>query len=273
MYQHTNLNDIADELLILNKITVERLYSLKNCADCIALYIFYYKIAKWQKTNVIKATDDYVKKSLKWGIDKIRNTKQTLKENGLINIVQRRENGKIVGWYIEVSYIVSQTKTDDIKIKVEETNNTQNQQHPKATSGEQEINALKEHIKCLNKEIEMLKNKLNIYNKEKISKKEIDTEFESLWKRYPRKKSRERAYNSYAKARQNGTTYDEVINGLENYLKEIEVKKTETQYIKHGSTWFSQHCWQDEYVTMVEEKPNEYDNLVGELNKWLESED
>ena len=45
MYQHTNLNDIADELLILNKITVERLYSLKNCADCIALYIFYYKIA------------------------------------------------------------------------------------------------------------------------------------------------------------------------------------------------------------------------------------
>lgn len=110
-------------------------------------------------------------------------------------------------------------------------------------------------------------------NKEKISKKEIDTEFESLWKRYPNKKGKESAYKSYAKARQNGTTYDEVINGLENYLKEIEVKKTETQYIKHGSTWFSQHCWQDEYVTAVEEKPNEYDSFVGELNKWLESED
>ena len=153
MYQQANLNDIADELLILNKITVERLYSLKNCADCIALYIFYYKIAKWQKTNIVKASDDYVKKSLKWGIDKIRNTKQTLKENGLINIVQRRENGKISGWYIEVSYLVSQTKTDDIKIKVEKINNTQEQQHLKATSCEQEINALKEHIKCLNKEI------------------------------------------------------------------------------------------------------------------------
>ncbi len=110
-------------------------------------------------------------------------------------------------------------------------------------------------------------------NKEKISKKEIETEFESLWKHYPRKMGKESAYKSYLKARQNGTTYDEVINGLENYLKEIEVNKTATQYIKHGSTWFSQHCWQDEYVTAVEEKPNEYDSFVSGLNKWLESED
>ena len=117
MYQQTNLNDIADDLLIINKITIDKLYSLENCANCVALYICYYKVAKWQKTNVIKASDDYIKKSLKWGIDKIRKTKQTLKENGLINIVQRRDNGKISGWYIEVSYLVSQTKTDDIKIK------------------------------------------------------------------------------------------------------------------------------------------------------------
>lgn len=119
----------------------------------------------------------------------------------------------------------------------------------------------------------LLDNESNNDIKEKISKKEIDTEFESLWKRYPNKKGKESAYNSYAKARRNGTTYDEVINGLENYLKEIEVKKTATQYIKHGSTWFSQHCWQDEYVTAVEEKPNEYDSFVSGLNKWLESED
>ena len=119
----------------------------------------------------------------------------------------------------------------------------------------------------------MLKNKLNIYNKEKISKKEIETEFESLWQRYPNKKGKESAYKSYAKARQNGTTYDEVINGLENYLKEIEVKKTNKQYIKYGSTWFTQHCWQDEYVTIKESKPNEFDDFMGELNKWVESED
>ena len=65
------LNDIADDPLILNKITVDRLFQLENCADCIALYVFYYKTAKWQKTNTVKANDQYVKKSLKWGISKM----------------------------------------------------------------------------------------------------------------------------------------------------------------------------------------------------------
>ena len=60
------LNDIADDLLILNKITIDRLFQLDNCADCIALYVFYYKTAKWQKTDTVKANDQYVKKSLKW---------------------------------------------------------------------------------------------------------------------------------------------------------------------------------------------------------------
>jgi hypothetical protein len=151
------LNDIADDLLILNKITVDRLFQLENCADCIALYVFYYKTAKWQKTNTVKANDQYVKKSLKWGISKIQKTKQTLKEHGLIDIVQRRKDGKIEGWFIKVSYLVNERKADEIKIKVQNINNTQNQQVENCTSGNEETNALKEKIKCLKKEIEMLK--------------------------------------------------------------------------------------------------------------------
>ena len=151
------LNDIADDLLILNKITIDRLFQLDNCADCIALYIFYYKTAKWQKTDTVKANDQYVKKSLKWGISKIQKTKQTLKEHGLIDIVQRRKDGKIEGWFIKVSYLVSERKADEIKIKVQESNNTQNEQVDNCTSGNEETNALKEKIKCLEKEIEVLK--------------------------------------------------------------------------------------------------------------------
>ena len=151
------LNDIADDLLILNKITIDRLFRLENCADCIALYVFYYKTAKWQKTNTVKANDQYVKKSLKWGISKIQKTKQTLKEHGLIDIVQRRKDGKIDGWFIKVSYLVNERKADEIKIKVQESNNTQNEQVENCTSGNEETNALKEKIKCLEKEIEMLK--------------------------------------------------------------------------------------------------------------------
>lgn len=151
------LNDIADDLLILNKITVDRLFQLENCADCIALYVFYYKTAKWQKTNTVKVNNQYVKKSLKWGISKIQKTKQALKEHGLIDIVQRRKDGKIEGWFIKVSYLVNERKADEIKIKVQNINNTQNQQVENCTSGNEETNALKEKIKCLEKEIEVLK--------------------------------------------------------------------------------------------------------------------
>ena len=162
------LNDIADDLLILNKITVDRLFQLENCADCIALYVFYYKTAKWQKTNTVKANDQYVKKSLKWGISKIQKTKQTLKEHGLIDIVQRRKDGKIEGWFIKVSYLVNERKADEIKINVQESNNTQKQQVENCTSGNEETNALKEKIKCLEKEIEMLKDN----KKERKTKKQ-----------------------------------------------------------------------------------------------------
>lgn len=151
------LNDIADDLLILNKHTIDTLFTLDNCADCIALYVFYYKTAKWQKTDTIKATDEYIKKSLKWGYDKIRKTKSTLKESGLIDIVQRRKDGKIDGWYVKVSYIVSQRKTEDIYINVQDSKNTQNLQVENPRSTEQEANALKYNNKCLNNKNKMLK--------------------------------------------------------------------------------------------------------------------
>lgn len=170
------LNDIADDLLILNKITIDRLFQLENCADCIALYVFYYKTAKWQKTNTVKANDQYVKKSLKWGISKIQKTKQTLKEHGLIDIVQRRKDGKIEGWFIKVSYLVNERKADEIKIKVQNINNTQNQQVENCTSGNEETNALKEKIKCLEKEIEMLKDN----KKERKQKKQTKSYDEQI---------------------------------------------------------------------------------------------
>ena len=163
------LNAIADDLLILNKITVDRLFQLENCADCIALYVFYYKTAKWQKTNTVKANDQYVKKSLKWGISKIQKTRQTLKEHGLIDIVQRRKDGKIEGWFIKVSYLVNERKADEIKIKVQNIDNTQNEQVENCTSGNEETNALKEKTKCLKIEIKMLKDN----KKERKPKKQI----------------------------------------------------------------------------------------------------
>ena len=182
MEAEITLRDIADDLLILNKYTIDTLFKLDNCADCIALYVLYYKTAKWQKTNTIKANDLYVKKVLKWGIDRIKRTKQTLKEHGLINIVQRRKDGKIAGWYIEVSYLVTQRKEEDIRIKVVESNNTQNQHVENSTCGNEETNALKQQIIALKNENKMLKNKNNNDQPAKPADSELAAEFEELWR-------------------------------------------------------------------------------------------
>lgn len=294
MEYNLKLNDIADDLLILNKMTIDTLFRLDNCADCIALYIFYYKTAKWQKTNTIKANDLYVKKSLKWGAEKIKRTKAILKENGLINIIQRRKEGKIEGWYIEVSYLVTQKRVDEIKIKVEEcnssqigviesknsySNNSYNQEVEKSTSGNEEINTLKEKIKCLNKEIEMLKD-----NKKDISIKDADVllreeiilknEFEDLWAMYPRKRGKKEAYESYCKYRKsigiNYITKGDVEKGIINYNNYIRENHIQDRFIKYGSKFFEERAWEDDYPLPVRaERPDILD--YDWLNDYSES--
>ena len=80
-----------------------------------------------------------------------------------------------------------------------------------------------------------------------ISNKELEEEFEIIWKEYPNKKSKANALKSYIKARKKGTTKEEVMIGLDNYIKYIKIEKVAPQYIKHGSTWFNQECWNDDY--------------------------
>lgn len=84
---------------------------------------------------------------------------------------------------------------------------------------------------------------------------EIQTEFETLWKMYPRKLGKPKALKAYIKARKSGTTYEQVEQGIKNYLAEIKAQKTATEYIKHGSTWFNGECWNDEYNTTVSTSP------------------
>ena len=83
------------------------------------------------------------------------------------------------------------------------------------------------------------------------TKKEIEeqytNEFNKLWEYYPNKKGKDQAKSKYISARKNGTTYEEVANGLKNYLNYIKIEKIENKYIKHGSTWFNQKCWLDDY--------------------------
>ena len=92
----------------------------------------------------------------------------------------------------------------------------------------------------------------DISSKEVSSKEKVNTdykaEFEDIWKLYPNKKGKGNAMGDYIRARKAGTTLTEVITGLQAYIEYIRLEKIPEKYVKHGSTWFHQHCWDDDYT-------------------------
>ena len=84
-------------------------------------------------------------------------------------------------------------------------------------------------------------------NTNTVKPKQLKAEFEQLWSIYPKKQGKDKAYGHYCKARKAGTTYEEVLNGINNYKAFITIMETDMQFVKMGSTFFSQKAWQDEY--------------------------
>ena len=95
-------------------------------------------------------------------------------------------------------------------------------------------------------------------NKKNSSSAEVDSEFELLWAKYPRKIGKAKALQSYIKARKvKKYTYEQIENGLNKYIEYIETQGTDEQFIQHGSTWFNQEKWLDDYIcTATKKKPN-----------------
>ncbi len=109
----------------------------------------------------------------------------------------------------------------------------------------------------IEKEIEL--DKSNSPTKNSLSKteteKQLTKEFEKLWEHYPNKKGKDQAKNKYLLARKQGITYETIAQGLKNYLNYIKSENIELKFIKHGSTWFNQKCWNDDYkITNVSNK-------------------
>lgn len=89
---------------------------------------------------------------------------------------------------------------------------------------------------------------LIILKDDKISEKQMNEEFENIWKFYPNKRGKKKALASYKSSRKKGTEYQAVLDGLYRYLDYIKSHRIEPNYVKHGSTWFNQESWNDEYV-------------------------
>lgn len=104
------------------------------------------------------------------------------------------------------------------------------------------------------KRLEIRDKNININNtpensKKTTDKKQIESEFEQLWKMYPRKEEKKRALTAYIKARtrkESPCTFEQVREGIEKYRKHTE--NSEMRYIKQGANWFNGECWNDEYI-------------------------
>ena len=98
----------------------------------------------------------------------------------------------------------------------------------------------------------------NIDYKENIKRKsesDLENDFEELWKLYPRKAGKAKAFKSYKSAIKQGATNEQIRQGILNYIQWIKEHKTQTEYIKHGSTFFSERCWNDELGSDIQCRP------------------
>lgn len=91
--------------------------------------------------------------------------------------------------------------------------------------------------------------------KVRVSSSQIEEEFNELWKLYPNKKGKTNALKSYMKVRKKDTTFEQVREGIVAYNFFIQKTGLDMRYVKHGSTWFNQQCWNDDY-TVTERKAN-----------------
>ena len=169
------------------------------------------------------------------GISSITSGLKELTEAGYFRREQRYKDGKFAGY----EYIISETKKCEFPFSENPlTENTITENHAQLNTNSLSTNSL--------------------------STKELHTEFENLWSIYPRKQGKDKAYGFYEKARKKGTTYEEVYRGIEAYVASIEANETEMQYVKMGSTFFSQKAWQDDWSVRTKRSENPFTEMLME---------
>lgn len=101
-------------------------------------------------------------------------------------------------------------------------------------------------------------NNTSFNNTSNNTKNNIISEFETLWKMYPRKQGKTKALKAYQKAIKEGVSFETVEQGIKDYCEYIKKSKTKAEYIKHGSTWFNGYHWNDEYTEGKTEEKIKY---------------
>jgi len=89
---------------------------------------------------------------------------------------------------------------------------------------------------------------------EKEKKLLLESQFESFWNLYDKKKSRPDAEKKF-KAALSKDSFENIIAGLEKY---VMARSPDSQYWKNPSTWLNQECWKDDYSQVT--RPTQFAN-------------
>lgn len=210
------------------------------------------EIESLEKNGECFASNKYFAKFFRMSTRRIQQILETLKEKGLISIsLFYREGTKEVE-----KRIIHRINSDTIPHEENFVTPRNLFHHPHEESfvtphEENFVTPHEENFVDNNTLVINTKDLNNTTNKttNKGSKKNmIENEFESLWKSYPRKQGKGKALESYIKARKKSSvSYERVQKGIDNYKRYIEVHQVGEEFIKHGSTWFKNECWEEEY--------------------------
>ena len=113
-------------------------------------------------------------------------------------------------------------------------------------------------------------NQAQLNTKESITellntKESLQTEFEKLWELYPRKQGKADAFKHYLKARKSNVAYEDIEQGIFAYKNYIKTNNIDMQYVKMGSTFFSQKSWGDDWTIRNKSKGNSRRELFARL--------
>lgn len=88
-------------------------------------------------------------------------------------------------------------------------------------------------------------------------------EFEQLWKKYPRKVAKQKAYEAYRARRRSGVSREELESAMDNYVRSVKGKKL--KFVMHCSTFFGPYLRYEDYTNGDPDK--------GEVEKTSEISD
>ncbi|MCW6662914.1 hypothetical protein NHG29_01365 [Aerococcaceae bacterium NML160702] len=81
--------------------------------------------------------------------------------------------------------------------------------------------------------------------------KQLRDDFEKLWKLYPKKEDKERAFKAYKKAIGEGVTNKQIQTGIVGYRRQIEIERKERKFVKTGGNWFSGKLWENDFSSFM----------------------